>query len=144
MTTWPDLACYSQFTHHHHYHFLMEKSAALLPFLFSLLPRIHPGFPEPSASTTRHSNTGRWTHTSALAPVGGGPSLQVLPRGLCSQESHRTWWLSHRSESLPCTSQSQPACSDLPHLVGCCPVSNPCKTGQKRMVNAPLTPIRFP
>lgn len=61
--------------------------------------------------------------------------IQVLPQELCNRESHRMWWLLRRSESPPCTSQSRPVCSDLLHLEECCPVSNPCKTGQGHMVN---------
>lgn len=86
------------------------------------------------------SSAWRWAPASALAGGGGGPLHTVLPRERYSQESRRKWWSSLHSESLPCTFQSQPACSDLLHPEGCYPVSNPCK-GQNHMVNAPIIPI---
>lgn len=52
-----------------HYYFLMEKSVCLLPFLFSLLPGIHPGFPEPSPSTARWPQHMRMN--SGLSPGSG-------------------------------------------------------------------------
>ena len=125
----------------HHHHFLMEKSASLLPFLFSLLPGIHSGFPEPSPAPLDDPGVWGWTQASALATGGGGPLSMVLPREQCSQESRRMWWSSHHSESLPCTFRSRPACNDLLHPEGCCPVSNPYKMGQNHMVNASLIPI---
>ena len=71
------------------------------------------------------------SHTSAppgpTSPLMGRTPTPAGSRERCSQESRRTWWWSRHSESLPCTCQSRPACNDLLHPEGCCPVSNPCR-----------------
>lgn len=128
------MACYSQLTSMSpfHHHFLMDSSASL----FSLFPGIHPDFSEFPPSTTR------WLQLTGMTHEEEQTLYTVLPQERCSQESHRTWWSSHHSESLPCTSQSRPACSDLLHPEGYCPVSNPCNMGQNHIVNASLIPIR--
>lgn len=132
--TWPALGNGLLLSIHHH-----------LPITTTSLcrnrPGIHSGFPESSPAPLDDPGIWGWTQASALATGGGGPLSVVLPRERCSQESRRTWWSSHRSESLPCTFRSRPACNDLLHPEGCCPVSNPCKMGQNHMVNASLIPI---
>lgn len=132
------MICYFLLHHSlpHHHHFLKEKSASLSPSLesilvFQSLRPVPPGDPVHGGEPWLSCGSGRrW------------PLHRVLPRERCSQASHRTWSSSRRSESLPCTSQSRPACSDLLHPEGCCPVSNPCKMDQNHTVNAALIPMQ--